>query len=138
MSAVKSILTADAPKPGGHYAQAVGHGGTLYISGMLPNLPSGEHRPDAPFRDQAQQAMRNLLAVLGAGGGRPSDLLKVTVFIVGVDNWPAFNALYAEMLGDARPARSVVPVPELHHGYLVELDAIARQPAGDFASPAPS
>lgn len=48
----------------------------------------------------------------------------LTAYIVGVVNWPAFNKVYAELMGDARPARTVVPVPELHHGYLVEVDAI--------------
>jgi 2-iminobutanoate/2-iminopropanoate deaminase len=46
-----------------------------------------------------------------------------------VENWPAFNSVYAEVMGEARPARSVVPVPELHYGYLVEIDAIAAAPA---------
>jgi enamine deaminase RidA (YjgF/YER057c/UK114 family) len=52
----------------------------------------------------------------------------VTAYLVGVENWPRFNAIYAEVMGAARPARSVVPVPELHHGYLVEIDAIAAAP----------
>ena len=60
-----------------------------------------------------------------AAGASVEDLLKVTVYIVDVANWPRFNAVYAQMLGDVRPARSVVPVPELHYGYLVEIDAIA-------------
>ena len=45
----------------------------------------------------------------------------------GIANWPAFNTLYAELLGAARPARAVVPVPELHHGYLIEIEAIAAR-----------
>jgi len=49
----------------------------------------------------------------------------MTAYIVGVENWPAFNRIYAEVFGDAKPARTVVPVPELHHGYLVEVEAIA-------------
>ena len=47
--------------------------------------------------------------------------------VVGVENWPAFNAIYAEIFGAARPARSVVPVPSLHHGCLIELEAIAAR-----------
>ena len=58
---------------------------------------------------------------------RDSDrLARVTAYIVGVENWPRFNAVYAARLGDARPARTVVPVPELHYGYLVEIDAVAH------------
>ena len=48
----------------------------------------------------------------------------MTAYIVGVENWPRFNAVYAEMLGDAKASRTVVPVTELHHGYLVEVDAV--------------
>ena len=49
----------------------------------------------------------------------------MTAYIAGVENWPAFNRIYAEVFGEAKPARTVVPVPELHHGYLVEVEAIA-------------
>lgn len=66
-----------------------------------------------------------MLAVLEAAGGTPDDLIRVTAYIVGVSNWPRFNQVYAARLGEARPARTVVPVPELHYGYLVEIDAIA-------------
>ena len=72
-----------------------------------------------------RQTLGNLLAVLRAAGAEPQDILRVTAYIVGVAQWPKFNAIYAEMMGDARPARTVVPVGELHYGYLVELDAVA-------------
>ena len=66
-----------------------------------------------------------MLAILEAAGGTPADLVRVTAYIVGVTNWSRFNQVYAARLGDSRPARTVVPVPELHYGYLVEVDAIA-------------
>ncbi|MGO4566448.1 RidA family protein [Rhizobium sp. 2YAF20] len=52
-------------------------------------------------------------------------ILRVTAYIAGVEHWPSFNAIFAERFAQARPVRTVVPVPELHCGYLVELDAIA-------------
>jgi enamine deaminase RidA (YjgF/YER057c/UK114 family) len=104
------------------------HGGLIYVSGQLGGRPDGSHTADLPFEDQARQALANLLAVLGAAGASPSKLLKVTAYIVGVENWSVFNAVYAEALGGARPARAVVPVPELHHGYLIEIEAIASAP----------
>ncbi len=73
----------------------------------------------------AYQAIKNMLAVLAAAGGAPERLARVTVYIVGIENWACFNAVYASMIPDTRPARTVVPVPELHHGFLVEIDAIA-------------
>ncbi|HSI61429.1 MAG TPA: RidA family protein [Ideonella sp.] len=128
MSAAKGareILTGGAPVPAGHYAQAIVSGGHVYISGQLPIRPDGLPLPDKGFEAQAAQAIANMLAILEAAGGRPRDLLKVTAYIVGVAHWPRFNAVYAALLPDARPARTVVPVPELHYGYLVEVDAIA-------------
>lgn len=111
--------------PSGHYSHGVRHGDRLYVSGQLPVEPDGSHRPDASLPRQAARALRNLLAVLDAGGARPETLLKVTVYLAGVENWPEFNRVYWEILGAARPARAVVPVPALHHGYLVEIDAVA-------------
>ncbi len=119
------IFTAAAPAPAGHYAQAVAAGGLLYVSGQLPVRPDGSVDPTQDFEAQATQAVANLLAVLDAAGVTAAHLVKVTAYIVGIANWPRFNAVYGAILGDARPARSVVPVPELHHGFLVEIDAVA-------------
>jgi reactive intermediate/imine deaminase len=132
-----AILTERAPIPAGHYAQARVHAGVAYLSGQLPIRPDGAHDPAASFEDQARQALANLFAVLEAAGGSPDRVLKVTAYIVGVEHWPRFNAVYAEAFGDARPARSVVPVPELHHGYLVEIDAVAAVGPSAKASTAP-
>ena len=126
---VTGILTDRAPKPAGHYAQAVVSGAHVFVSGQLPIRPDGLPLDDVGFEAQARQAIQNMLEVLRAAGSSPQQLVKVTAYIVGIANWPRFNAVYASMLPDACPARSVVPVPELHFGYLVEIDAIAvREP----------
>ncbi|MHC9083500.1 RidA family protein [Luteimonas sp. RIT-PG2_3] len=119
------VQTEAAPTPAGHYAQAIIAGQQVYISGQLPLRPDGAPLPDQGFETQARQAIANLLAILQAAGATPARLARVTVYIVGVEHWPAFNAIYAQMLPDAKPARTVVPVPELHYGFLVEIDAIA-------------
>jgi 2-iminobutanoate/2-iminopropanoate deaminase len=124
---IETIVTDAAPAPGGHYAQATVSDGLLFVAGQLPVRPDGSHMADLPFEDQARQALANLLAIVRAGGSGPERVLKVNVYIVGIEHWPAFNRVYAEMFGDAKPARAVVPVPELHHGYLVEVDAIAAR-----------
>ncbi len=126
---VAPISTNGAAPAGGHYSQGVRHGDLIYVSGQLPIAPDGTHHADADFDRQARLAIGNMIAVVEAAGGNVATLLKVTVYLVGVANWPRFNAIYAEMLGSARPARSVVPVPELHYGYLVEIDAVAVRAA---------
>ena len=117
-------------RPGGHYSHVRRFGDLVFTAGQLPIKPDGSHTADRPFEEQARQALANVLAAVRAEGGGPHDILKVTVYIAGVELWPRFNAIYAEVMGDAKPARTVVPVPELHYGYLVEIDAIAAGPAG--------
>ncbi len=119
------ISTDQAPTPAGHHSQAIRAGRHLYISGQLPIAADRQPLSDNSFEAQAAQAIRNILAVLAAAGGSPERLARVTVYIVGIENWPRFNAVYASMLPNVRPARTVVPVPELHHGFLVEMDAVA-------------
>jgi reactive intermediate/imine deaminase len=119
------VHTDEAPHPAGHYSQAVIAGQHVYISGQLPIRPDGAPLPDDGFETQVRQVIANMLAILAAAGGAPERLARITAYIVGVENWPRFNAIYAAMLPDVRPARTVVPVPELHYGFLVELDAIA-------------
>lgn len=126
---IKIIKTDKAAPAGGHYVQATVFQGQMYISGQLPVTSEGKHTFHESFEVQARQAMKNLLAIIESAGSNPSHLLKVSVYLVGVEHWPAFNVIYAEMLGETKPARSVVPVPELHHGYLIEIDAIAVIPS---------
>ncbi|MGL5839523.1 MAG: RidA family protein [Sphingorhabdus sp.] len=124
-SSVQTVFTSNAPSPGGHYSQAIAHGGQLFISGQLPVLPDGAHDNAADFEAQARRAMANLIAIADAAGSGASQLIKVNAYIVGIENWPIFNRVFAEMMGDHRPARAIIPVPELHYDYRVEVDAIA-------------
>lgn len=125
---MRYIRTGKAPMPGGHYSQAVHCSGHLYISGQLPADPESlDHAAAAgrPFEVQVRRALTNLLNILESAGGTSGNLVKVTAYIVGVGNWAEFDRVYSEVLGAARPARAVVPVPALHYGYLVEIDAVA-------------
>lgn len=112
-------------RPGGHYTHAQRFGDLVITSGQLGIRPDGSHTADLPFEAQARQALANVLEVLRAAGASPHEILKVTVYLAGVEYWPRFNAVYAEIMGDVKPARTVVPVPALHYGYLVEIDAVA-------------
>jgi 2-iminobutanoate/2-iminopropanoate deaminase len=113
----------EGSRPAGHYAPATAFGDLVFVSGQLPIGVEAT----ASFDAQARQALANLFEVLHAAGTTRDRMLKVTVYIVGVELWPAFNTIYAELMGEARPARAVVPVPELHHGYLVEIEATAAR-----------
>lgn len=125
---IERLATADAPPPAGHYAQGTAWGGLVFVSGQLATLPDGTRLNDRPFAEQARVALANMLAIAAAGGAEPGDFLKVTVYIAGIEHWPEFNAVFAEAFGEARPARAVVPVPELHHGFLVEVEGVAVRP----------
>jgi len=122
---VITLVPGDVARPGGHYSHARRFGDLVFTSGQLGVRADGSHTAGQPFEEQVRQALQNMLGALRAAGAEPSDILKVTAYIVGVDLWPRFNAIYAEVMGEAKPARTVVPVPELHYGYLIEIDAIA-------------
>jgi 2-iminobutanoate/2-iminopropanoate deaminase len=122
---VAFVTSEELAPPAGHYTHAVRFGDLVFVSGQLGIRPDGLHTAHLPFEDQVHQALENLLTALRSAGATAADVLKVTAYIVDVERWPRFNALYAEVMGNARPARTVVPVAQLHYGYLVAVDAIA-------------
>src|SRR4029079_19456568 len=110
---------------GGHYSHAVTANGFVFISGELPIAPAGTKLTDAPFERQAQQTLHHVAAALQAAGSSVDKLVQVRVYVSDIGDWPAFNALYAKWTGGARPARCVVPVPQLHYGFKIEIEAVA-------------
>ena len=132
---MRIVRTDQAPLPGGHYSQAVVHAGLVFVSGLLPVDASGRRLTGEPIETQARQALANLDAVLRAAGSDRDHVVKVTVFVPDVSLWDAVNRVYADFFGDHRPARAVVPTRELHHGLLVEVEAVAA--VRDEVQPAP-
>lgn len=124
---IEQISTTRAAAPAGHYIQATAWRDLVFVSGQLPLRTDGTHTADASFEIQARQALANLLAIVTEAGSNRERVLRVTAYVVGVENWLVFDRIYAELFGAAKPARAVVPVPELHHGYLVEIEAIASR-----------
>ena len=115
--------------PGGHYSHAVLANGFVFVAGQLPIARDGSRLVDAPFELQAQQVLDNVAAALAGAGSAIERLVQVRVYVADIGLWPAFNTIYAKWIGSARPARAVVPVPELHYGFKIEIEAVAL--AGD-------
>ncbi len=122
---MQQVYTNGAPFPAGHYSQGIIHEGVVYISGQLSIDPSTRLPIKGTVEEQLKQTLDNLNAVLKAAGSSKELVLKCTVFISDIELWQRVNATYAEFFGTHKPARSVVPVNTLHHGLLVEVEAIA-------------
>lgn len=114
----------DTPHPG-HYSHYALGSGLMFISGLLPVTPAGEMRSTASFAEQTSQVLANLEACLQQEGLNKHHLVMVRVYLVDVGLWAEFNRLYAQWLGECKPARAIVPVPELHYGVLLEVEATA-------------
>lgn len=123
---METIFTQDAPAPGGHYSQAVVHNGLVFVAGQLPIRANGE-KCLGSIEEQTELVLANLQAILEASGSSLSRVLKVTVYISDIELWGRVNAVYTQVFGAHKPARAVVPVPALHYGFSIELEAIAAQ-----------
>ncbi len=122
---MQSIQTDRAPKPAGHYSQAIVHGGLVFVSGQVSIDPATGEKVVGPIVVQTERTLRNLEAVLQAAGSGLDKVLKVTVFIPDIALWGTVNEVYGRVFGDHRPSRSVVPIRDLAHGYLIEIEAVA-------------
>ncbi|SAL63590.1 endoribonuclease L-PSP [Caballeronia arvi] len=120
-----TVNPAGLATPGGHYSHVSIANGLIFVSGQLPIDASGRKLTDSPFEAQAEQVLANLASALAAAGSDLTKLAQVRVYIVDVGHWASFNAIYARWAGDARPARAVVPVPALHFGLKIEVEAVA-------------
>lgn len=118
--------TDRAPAAIGPYSQAVEIDGWLYSSGQIALDPETGEMVEGGFEAQAKQVLRNLDAVLRAAGCRFADIVKATIYVTDMADFPRLNELYGEALGGHRPARSTVQVAALPKGALVEIDVVAR------------
>jgi 2-iminobutanoate/2-iminopropanoate deaminase len=125
---IQAQHTDQAPAAIGPYAQAVTAGGFLFTSGQIPLDPATGEMVSGGFEAQARQVLANLRAVLAAAGCGFADVVKATVYVADLADFPKLNALYGEAMADHRPARSTVQVAALPKGALVEIDLIAKLP----------
>ncbi|MBI2232168.1 MAG: RidA family protein [Deltaproteobacteria bacterium] len=121
----EAILTDNAPKAIGPYAQAIKANGFIYTAGQIPIDPKTGNFVEGGINEQTRQVLENLKAVLAAAGSSLDQVVKATVFLKNMTDFPAMNEVYGEYLGTARPARSTVAVAELPRGALVEIDLVA-------------
>jgi 2-iminobutanoate/2-iminopropanoate deaminase len=122
---MKMISTPDAPSPAGHYSQAVVYGDTVYVSGQLAVDPVTGEKGIGSIEEQTRLTLRNVEQILLSAGSDLDHVIKTTAYISDIELWGGVNQAYAEVFGEHRPARVVVPSRDLHYGCLVEIDAIA-------------
>lgn len=122
--AKRVIQTDAAPQAIGPYSQAVVAGETLYVSGQIPLIPETMELEPGDFGACARRVFRNLQAVVEAAGGRLDQVVKITVYLTDMTNFPVVNEVLAEFFDEPYPARAAVGVAELPKGATVEADAI--------------
>lgn len=122
---MQSIETGEAPRPAGHYSQAVVHNGFVFVAGQLPIVPGQtEHRPGT-VTQQTEQTLRNIEAILKAAGSGLDRALSMTIYVCDIEHWGEVNTVYTRVMGPSKPARAVVPVKDLHYGYALEIQCVA-------------
>jgi len=122
---VRIVHTEKAPAAIGPYSQAIVAGNFVYTAGQIPLDPATGQIVQGDVTVQTERVMRNLTAVLEAAGTSWAHVVKTTVFLQDMADFPRVNEVYGRMIGDARPARSTVQVSALPRGVLVEIDAVA-------------
>jgi len=122
----EQILTQHAPAPIGPYSQAIQAGNELYCSGQIPLDPRTGELVGGDAATQAERVIENIGAVLCAAGYLYADVVKTTIFLIDMNDYPAVNAVYEKYFGATKPARSTVVVTALPRGARIEIDCIAR------------
>lgn len=129
MTAPETISTTTAPAAVGPYSQAMQAGNFVFCSGQIGLDPASGEMVTGGTEAETRQALTNLKAVLQAAGCTSKDLVKTTVYLTDMADFATVNAIYAEMLAPAKPARACVAVAALPKGARVEMDAIAVSPS---------
>jgi 2-iminobutanoate/2-iminopropanoate deaminase len=120
---IRAVATPDAPAAIGPYSQAVRAGNLLFCSGQIPLRPDGV-MVEGGIEEQTRQVMTNLEAVVLAGGGRFSQVVKTTIYLTSMEDFAQVNEIYAASFTSVPPARATVAVAALPRGARVEIDAI--------------
>jgi 2-iminobutanoate/2-iminopropanoate deaminase len=123
-----AVLSADAPKPIGPYSQAIEVGNLVFCSGQIPLDPkTGELVGGSDVVAQAHQVLKNVKAVLLAAGADFDSVVKTTMFLKSMNDFPKVNEVYAQYFTGVTPARSTIEVARLPKDVLVEVEVIAAK-----------
>ena len=123
---MNTVYTSDAPQAIGPYSQAICTGSLVFTSGQIPIDPASGQVEAATITDQTEQVCKNLAAVLNAAGSSLEKVVKTTCFLSTMDDFAAFNEVYAKYF-TGKPARSCVAVKTLPKNVLVEVEAVAER-----------
>ena len=126
---IRTLHSDKAPAAIGPYSQATVANGFLFTAGQIALDPASAQVIEGDVVAQTEQVLQNLGAVLASAGATWTDVVKTTVFLMDMRDFPRMNEVYARIMGDARPARSTVQVSGLPRGVLVEIDLVAAIPS---------
>jgi reactive intermediate/imine deaminase len=126
MSSKQAIQSDNAPAPIGPYSQAVKVGDTMYLSGQVPLDPATGELVDGDIDAMARRIFDNLAAVMAAAGGSLADIVKLTIYLVDLNDFAKVNAVMAEYFQEPYPSRATVAIAGLPKGAPVEVEAIAH------------
>jgi 2-iminobutanoate/2-iminopropanoate deaminase len=122
----QGVSTEAAPAAIGPYSQAIRSGDLVFLSGQIPLDPATGELVSGGIEEQTRRVMNNLGAVLAAAGASFENVVKTTIYLADLGDFPAVNGVYASYFGQPAPARATVQVAALPKGARVEIDATAR------------
>lgn len=124
MSKIVDVFTENAPEPIGPYAQAKKFGDLVFVSGQIPLDPKTGNLVSADIESETTQVLENLKAVVEASSSSMESVVKVTIYLANIQDFPKVNTIYAEYFTN-KPARATVEVSHLPKGARIEMDCIA-------------
>ena len=122
---METINSPEAPAAVGPYSHAIRCGDFLFCSGQIPLDPATGQVVEGGIKPESRQVFQNIRAVLGTAGCGLDDVVKTTIFLTDMADFPVVNEIYAEEFGDHKPARSTVQVAGLPLGAAVEIECVA-------------
>ena len=119
------IVTDKAAAALGHYSQAIKANGFIFVATQLPIDPHEPEKDKGSVKEQTQQVLSNIIEIVRAAGGEISSICRISIYVSKTEHWGDVDEVYKEMLGNHKPARGVLEIPNIRKGYDVSMEAIA-------------